>query len=240
MTTQTTQRTVTGLIWEKVLDLVEQATLSVCIRNVVLVCSSIAVARILNNQATVASHFWGYWEHHKYLMITTVGSFYIMMNLKRLLSRVPTIEFVGMDGEGIQLPNPVIEEDHIHGIPVSELLDHLITHKSFKRMEVEQKFGIPRHKFTMIADELEAVGLLTRGENNSRVLNSERSRYDMQKSVQHYVRTGTMSEPIHKTGEASYTVGPTAEKTKESVQMALLSCPTPLHLGAPDKTQQTA
>jgi predicted XRE-type DNA-binding protein len=72
-----------------------------------------------------------------------------------------------------------IKGELIEGIPVVELIDHLITEKNFKRSEIESKFGIPRHRYTNLAKKLEEVGVLIRGENNSRILNDDYARQDI-------------------------------------------------------------
>ena len=61
--------------------------------------------------------------------------------------------------------------DEILSVPVDELVEHLFQNKSFKRTESEKKFLLPRRKYTELAQKLEDVGVLQRGENNARVLN---------------------------------------------------------------------
>lgn len=60
-----------------------------------------------------------------------------------------------------------------------ELLDHLFEFESFKRDDIEKKFGIPRNRFTTLAQKLEDLCVLKRGENNSRILNEEFARSDV-------------------------------------------------------------
>lgn len=57
-----------------------------------------------------------------------------------------------------------------HGIPVGELASWLIETKAFKRDEAMKKWGLSQGLYHKIAQELEAHGVLTRGENNARVL----------------------------------------------------------------------
>jgi len=69
--------------------------------------------------------------------------------------------------------------DSIDGIPRIELLDHLFTIGTFKRDDVESKWGIPRYRVTAISKKLDDLGVLIRGENNSRILNPEFTRADL-------------------------------------------------------------
>lgn len=64
----------------------------------------------------------------------------------------------------------------IEGVPVPELIDHLFEEGSFKREDIEGKFGMPRNRYQRLAVKMEALDILIRGENNSRVLNPEMSR----------------------------------------------------------------
>ena len=56
------------------------------------------------------------------------------------------------------------------GIPVGELAAWLIEAKAFKRDEAIRKWGLSQGVYAKIAQELEDNGVLTRGENNARVL----------------------------------------------------------------------
>ncbi len=60
--------------------------------------------------------------------------------------------------------------DTIEGIPREELIDHLFTHKSFKRGDIETTFGIPRYRYTALCKKLKEIGVLTAGENNASIL----------------------------------------------------------------------
>lgn len=73
-----------------------------------------------------------------------------------------------------------IESDEtIEGIPVTEMVDHLFEEQSFKRDDVESKFGIPRNRYQRLAEKMEELDILTRGENNSRVLNDDMTRAEV-------------------------------------------------------------
>lgn len=58
----------------------------------------------------------------------------------------------------------------LEGAPLTELVDHLFDTQSFKRADVETTFKIPRGRVSLLGDRLEEVGILTRGENNARIL----------------------------------------------------------------------
>lgn len=83
------------------------------------------------------------------------------------------------------------EAETIEGIPTGELIDHLFEHKSFKRQEIEAKFAIPRNRYSELAERMESVGILIRGENNSRVLNPA---YSRERVAEHLVGKGSAVE----------------------------------------------
>lgn len=72
------------------------------------------------------------------------------------------------------------EEDdgiaQIRGIPVSEIVDHLFSEKSFKIKDVQEKLAISRGNYDFLSKGLEECGILVRGENNSKIIDKEFSR----------------------------------------------------------------
>lgn len=72
-----------------------------------------------------------------------------------------------------EIDEPQEGTETLDGVSTSNLLTHLFRNRTFKRVEVESKFGLPRHRYSTMADALEQIGILTRGENNARVLDPE-------------------------------------------------------------------
>lgn len=71
--------------------------------------------------------------------------------------------------EQMKIPQNMPTE-RIEGIATESLIDFLFERKSYRRAEVESYLKIPRDRVTLLGDRLEQVGILTRGENNARVL----------------------------------------------------------------------
>ena len=86
------------------------------------------------------------------------------------------------------LARPRGETEAICGIPKDELCHFIFESGGFRIQEAKQKLGISRKRYDRLADALEQSGILRRGENNARVLNSaEFSRqqvYDMLRRAQ--------------------------------------------------------
>lgn len=60
-----------------------------------------------------------------------------------------------------------------------DIIDHIIKHQSFKQIEVKEKFGWSQRKFDRVAKQLEKAGVLVRGDNNTRIFNSEKTIEDL-------------------------------------------------------------
>lgn len=150
---------------------------------------------VLTNQQDTADRFRSTREAHSFFMVTVPVCFFGFMNLKSILNSIPTVQFIGID-DTQELAEESESQEMIEGIPVNELIAHLIKFRSFKRTEVEAKFWIARHRFTEIADKLESIWILSRGENNARVLNSERSQFDMISTIRRYINTWILAKPI--------------------------------------------
>lgn len=76
---------------------------------------------------------------------------------------------------------PVVDDGEklLDDIPVTELVDYLLRNKHFKREGingVRETFGLNMERFNRLAKKLEETKVLTRGENNSRILESSWSR----------------------------------------------------------------
>lgn len=68
------------------------------------------------------------------------------------------------------------QELRIEGIPVSDLVDHLVKFKTFKRDDIERKFLVPRYRYTALTKKLKELDVLTHGLNNMTVLGPEWNR----------------------------------------------------------------
>lgn len=83
------------------------------------------------------------------------------------------------------------DEKLLDAVPVPELVDYLMRNKHFKREGingVRATFGLNMERYNRLAQKLEENGVLTRGENNSRILSdrwSRQSLIDYMSGVEH-------------------------------------------------------
>lgn len=94
-------------------------------------------------------------------------------------------------------------QDLFDGIPVDELLHFLFETGGFKYNDSTKRFHIHKRIYERIAHRLEKLEILCRGENNSRVMNPEKSRQE----IAALLKSGTgfrirrAGEPLEKTKE---------------------------------------
>ena len=72
-------------------------------------------------------------------------------------------------------------KDALDGMNKSNLIDFLIKNNGFPFMDAKKQFGISPQDFKKIGDNLERVGILTRGDNNARILKQGVTRELLQK-----------------------------------------------------------
>lgn len=118
-----------------------------------------------------------------------------------------------------------LPSDCIDDVPRVELLDHLFRNKSLLRDEAEVAFRIPRYRVTDLKKNLERVGVLVRGPNNSHVLNPEYSRQDVAAILESAHTAAKLRPLFRKTPSGGFTAEPSATEIQERVTSLLKSAP---------------
>ena len=88
-----------------------------------------------------------------------------------------------------------IKKDAIDGMNKSNLIDFIIDKNGFPFVDAQKQFGISPKDHKKIGDNLERVGVLTRGENNARVL-SENTTKDILKKILNCDNTDDIFPPL--------------------------------------------
>lgn len=119
----------------------------------------------------------------------------------------------------------------IEGVPDYEILHHLFMAQSFKREEVLKKFNMSARRFDKLAKKLEEIGVLVRGENNSRVLNNEFTREELADIMGQASHAEEIKKPIRifQFGKAAKL---RASEIKIKFSEKSKSCPPPLPTNA--------
>ncbi len=164
---ENTQKTMTQVLWNKMIDLVDNTELR-----------DIAKFGTLSFFAGIMSSFFCdggemmmkvmQYNHHMVpniiLTCTAVFSFPWIFR-KATIAFSDALDFFKKEEDEIESEIGTVE-----GIPLDELLDHLFTSKTFKRDDIEGRFKIPRYKYTLLSKRLKDAGVLTHGLNNTTVL----------------------------------------------------------------------
>lgn len=204
-------RTIKSIIWSKLLDNLENATFAQISIFVLLCALSFLMTLILTYTEQTVETIMKVVQAYNFLALKSVISFLVVFNFRNILEalKVPEEKEVTATGNTIEW------------IPVVELLDHLFEFESFKRDDIEEKFGIPRNRFTELAKKLETLNVLIRGENNSRVLNPEFTRSDIATMLEGKSSTEELKALNRMTSETSGTSEPSGKTIFERVSAFL-------------------
>lgn len=169
-------RTIGSILVSKTLDVLESSTLSQIFSGFLLLLASIILTVVLTYTDDSMSAFQAILRWENAIITKGVVVTLLVFNFSRILAYILSwFEEFSLGGGDDNLRTV----DSIDGIPRLELLDHLFTVGTFKRDDVEKKWGIPRYRVTEISKKLEDLGVLVRGENNARVANPDFSRADI-------------------------------------------------------------
>lgn len=160
--------TMRSVIWQKMVAAVRDHKAIDLIKGAIYV----SVVLIMCSAATDGGNFATRlmeWRNGAVPTITMilVSSFYAPRAFKSL---------VGIVQDAYESAQPEEEwgdEQTIEGMNTEQVIDHLITRSTFKREEVEARFGVPRYRYSALVKKLKEIGVLVTGENNMSVLNSE-------------------------------------------------------------------
>lgn len=170
------QNSLVGVLWNKFVEFVEEKPLGSIIRFLAMSFLAGVLSSILTAPDAMQEVFYRLmmWRHS--VIPAVVMCFAFVFFAPKLWGMffeqvVQIVEFFS---------DQSIESDEtIEGVPVNELIDHLFENQSFKRCDIEGTFGMPHNRFQRLAEKMEEMEILTRGENNSRVLNTKMTRAEV-------------------------------------------------------------
>lgn len=157
-------KTLRSVLWQKVIECVEDLTLGQFALRMGLGC--VAILYVLCIASPAFATRLASWNNGTVPLSVFVCA--VLFSLPKMWALFSEQVFNSYLPEqtGVE---PVVQ-DSVEGIPVDELLEHLFTVRTFKRADIEQKFGIPRYKYSALATRLKEIGVLTHGENNATIL----------------------------------------------------------------------
>lgn len=213
---------------EKLKAFFENVVISAKLLGIVLTGAYLSCLGIIphaTGEATLATLAWNGWAIPK-----VIGGFVVAARWRVILrlSWAYVIEPVWywiLDTVVLLAGGQNMPSDCIDDVPRVELLDHLFRNKSLLREEAEVAFRIPRYRVTDLKKNLERVGVLVRGVNNSHVLNPEYSRQDVA-AILDSAHTASKLRPLFRKTEAgTFTSEPSAAEIQERVTSLLRPAP---------------
>lgn len=206
-----TRRTVSGILWGKLLTTIEESTFGEMFGTVIKIISSVLISVLLYNirEAGAILATWMVW--YNYAIPKTILAVALSFGWRIWVRCIVWIwdEILGSIDRTMMEKRTVEDVPKWYGIPVVEIVDHLFSGDgSFKRDDIERKFAIPRNQFDKMVREMDAVNIFIRAENNSRKLNPDFSRSDISSMLINASEIGEL-RPLHrKNGESSWTSEP--------------------------------
>lgn len=215
-----TTKTVSSVLASKLAAFIEAHSFTALVTYLGLVF----LAGYLSSVVVDASGTWSFTvsllRWHDWAPVKVIGTFAAVWNARTIWTAVfgwliGIIEM--LSGESVT--------DTIDGIPTTELLDWLFTHQSFKREEVKAHFGIAHHRYNALAQKLEDLGVLIRGENNARILNDDYSRQDIASILRGKGSSKDLEPLFRRKTEHHFTSDPSASEIEERVNTLLSPAP---------------
>lgn len=171
------KRTIWAIFQHKFYDYLENETVSDLLWKIFLIIAAFLITIILTYPDQGIYYFKKIFMFENMIIPKAFVIFYITYNIKILSKQYQlTVKKMKINFPKKSDRSNIKDEDLISWIPIVEILDHLFTNKHFKRTEIESKFSIPRNKYQELAEKMESINILKRGENNSRVLNEDFTR----------------------------------------------------------------
>lgn len=215
------KRSLTTIIADKILDNLEAMPLSHFVFRTFLFLMACMVTFAALYPQNAHDFIRAVWMWQNGAIIKTTFIFFLVFNIQKIGTLGVKVWKNAQTTQKIETGNT------IEGIPTVELLDHLFNHQSFKREEIEKKFWIPRNRYTTLAMKLENIGVLIRGENNARVLNTEYARADIAAILENVDNARALKAVFREVAPGSFTREPTGKTILEKVQSALSPLPSP-------------
>lgn len=145
------------VLWVKFLRWIDKATpaaltkASMRLSSVLLIGFAIFAPQFLLGMATSILHW------NSYRIPIFLGSLAALLNAKRMIRLLKRRRATG-------------NQHTYHGIPIGEFAAWLMEAGAFKRDDAMSKWAFSQGQYAKVAAELEQHGILTRGENNARML----------------------------------------------------------------------
>mgnify|MGYP001236172436 CR=1 FL=1 len=168
----TPKKLMRSVLWQKLVAFVEDHSVRTGLKIVGLFFFAGVVSAILTSPEVADLTFSRVMTWRNYTVPVTLWVLFLTFYGRRVY-----LWLTNSIASHIAFTEDVPDEDcMIEGIPVSDLVDHLVKFKTFKRDDIERKFLVPRYRYTALTKKLKELDVLTHGLNNMTVLGPEWNR----------------------------------------------------------------
>ena len=159
---------------KKIYDILEKNDLLYIVKQLLLLILSCLLIFIFTYPSKWIDIFIKMWMFENIIIAKSFIIIYIVFNYQEIRKKISKI----------QIKIPVKEDKNkINWIKTDELVKHLLIEKSFKILDIEKKFNIWKTQTFTLCKKLEDVWILTRGANNSRILNEDYTQEQITKAI---------------------------------------------------------
>lgn len=218
----TNSRTVGSIVHSKILDALEATDLSDLARYSAAFASTCALTACLVfpeavGQAIRDAAAWQNWLFPK-AAVSAVISFNFRRFLEWGASSIAEMEIARENaGKTCFSTVPVLSAERIDGIPTVELISHLFEEGKFSVRDADA-LKMPRNRYFALANKMEEVGILVRGEKNARILNPDFSRSDVVSILAGCETASELKPLLRKIDEGNFTHSPSLPEMEDEME----------------------
>jgi len=212
----TTGKSLTLVLWHKLVDFIAEYTIVQIIGFLSLAFFAGCISALVVNLNATSAALLQVVRWNNFSIIKILAVYLIVFNARTIFSMCRNWAFSVVE---LFADQKICET--LDGVPVSEILDHLFTEKTFKRDDIESKFSLPRYKVTELTKNLKRVSVLIHGENNASILNPNYSRQDIASILRGHELSAELEPLFRKKADMHYTSDPTAMEIEERVNTIL-------------------
>lgn len=181
---ETIRRTVGSILWNRFLDHISENPIKVLATEVFGFLLAVAVPFTIQYFQGTLSVFWDVMSYKQFMFVQSALVYTVWNYRKSIIAQFK-------QAHGVRQTSPVAT---IEGIPTTEILDHLFDNQTFKREEVQKKFGISRSEYDRLVSILKGAKILVHGPCNAHLFNTEYSREQVANMVNAGAKNGKISE----------------------------------------------
>lgn len=178
------RRTIGSIFWNRFLDHIDDNPVRFLATEVFGFLLAVAVPFTTQYFQGTLSVFWDVMSYKQFMFVQS-ALVYTVWNYRK------TIIALFKQTHGVRQTLPVAT---IEGIPTVEILDHLFDNQTFKREEVQKKFGVSRSGYDRLVSILKGAKILVHGPCNAHLFNTEYSREQVAKMINAGAKNGKISE----------------------------------------------